>query len=99
MRIFAKPAPGLLRLPSGSFTVDRGGRVVIGTVPSTFPAELMEEIGQHVLTTFREAQQAQLPLSELSVEFPSLKIVARELRGGAVIFLSPKSLVSTSRPT
>jgi len=43
------------------------------------------------LNAFRQATTAQLPLSELVVEYPSLRITARELRGGAIIFLAPKS--------
>jgi hypothetical protein len=89
LTLFAKPAPGLLRLPSGSFTVSSNGSVLMGTLPSSFPVELMHDIGQQVLSAFREAVTAQLPLSELIIHYPSLKITARELRGGAIIFLSP----------
>ena len=92
LTIFAKPQAPLLKLPSGSFTVDRDGSVLIGTVSSSFPRELIGDIAQQVLATFREAQSANLPLSELVINYPSLKITARELRGGAVIFLTPKAL-------
>ena len=92
LTIFARPPTPLLKLPSGSFTVDRDGCVLIATVSSSFPQALINEIGQQVLTTFREAQTANLPLSELIINYPSLKITARELRGGAVIFLSPQAL-------
>ena len=87
----SKPAPALLGLPFGSFTVDRSGRVVIATLPSSFPAALMAEIGQHVLTTLRDAQTAQLPLAEVVVYYPALRITARELRGGAIVFLAPQT--------
>jgi len=49
------------------------------------------------LETFRDAQAAQLPLAELVVNYGSLKLTARELRGGAIVFLSPKSLISTAK--
>lgn len=88
---FTKPAPTLLRLPSGSFTVDREGSVLVGTLPSSFPAALVADIAQQVLAVFREGAAAQLPLSEIVINYPSLKIAARELRGGALIFLSPKA--------
>ena len=52
----------------------------------------IRDIAREVLAAFRGAEAAQLPLSELVVNFPSLKITARDLRGGAVIFLSPKAL-------
>ncbi len=89
LSFFTKPAPSLLRLPAGSFTVDRAGRVLAGTLPSSFPASMVDDIAQRVLTAFREAGAAQLPLSELSIRYASLRINARELRGGAIIFLSP----------
>ena len=96
-KLFTRSAPPLTRLPNGSFTLDRTGRVLVGTVPSSFPAATVQEIGRQVLDTFRDAQAAQLPLAELVVHYGSLKIVARELRGGAIVFLSPKSLVSPAR--
>ena len=89
LTLFAKSAPALLRLPSGSFSVDSKGTVLSGTLPSSFPAGLVQDIGQQVLSAFREAVAAQLPLSELIIHYPSLKITAREMRGGAIVFLSP----------
>jgi hypothetical protein len=86
---FTKPAPTLLRLPSGSFTVNREGALLAGTLPSSFPAALVADIAQQVLAVFREGAEAQLPLSEIVINYPSLKIAAREMRGGAIIFLSP----------
>jgi hypothetical protein len=88
---FSKPAPSLLRLPSGSFTVDRTGCVLVGTLSSSFPTNLVNDIARQVLAVFHEAAAAQLPLSELVVHYPSLQISARELRGGAIVFLSPKA--------
>jgi hypothetical protein len=94
LSLFAKPAPTLLRLPSGSFTVDREGCVLTGTLPSSFPAALVKDIAQQVRAVFGEAAAAQLPLTELVIHYPSLKIDARELRGGAIVFLSPKAPAS-----
>ena len=91
LTLFSKPAPILLKLPSGSFTVDREGKILIGTLPSNFPRVLIEDIAQQVLTAFREAESAQLPLSVLIINYPALRITARELRGGAIIFLSPRA--------
>jgi hypothetical protein len=51
----------------------------------------MLEIGQQVLTALRAARQAQLPLSELIINYSALKLLARELRGGAIIFLMPQT--------
>jgi len=96
LTFFSKPAPELVKLPSGSFTVDREGLVIVGTLPSTFPDELVNDISQQVLAAFRDAAEAQLPLTQLVINYPSLKITAKELRGGAMIFLSPRNTGSTA---
>ncbi len=92
LSLFSKPAPSLLRLPSGSFTVDRDGSILVSTLPATFPESLARDIALQVLSGFHEAAEAQLPLTDLIINYPSLKITARELRGGAIVFLSPKTL-------
>jgi hypothetical protein len=97
LKMFSKPVPTLTRLPSGSFTVDRTGRQVAGTVPSDFPTAAVQAIGEAILQTFREAQTAQLPLSEVTVNYGSFKIVAREMRGGALIFLKPVNAIASTK--
>lgn len=95
LNFFPKEPPPLRRLPTGSFTVDRSGAVLTTTVPSSFPPELVREVAEKVLSAFREAQAAQLPLSQLIIDYPSLKISACELRGGAMVFLLPKTSYTT----
>ncbi len=97
LKLFAKPVQPLLQLPSGSFTVDRSGHILVTTIPSSVSRELVHEIARRVLETFRDAQVAQLPLSELIVDYPGFKICAREMRGGAMVFLSPKTLTGAFR--
>jgi hypothetical protein len=82
------------QLPAGSLTVDREGRVVTSTVSSAYPRALLREIGRDVLVLFQEAREAQTPLAEVSIHFASLRITARELRGGAIIFLFPQTALS-----
>jgi|SRR5215475_14993762 len=91
LNLFSKGSPALLRLPSGSFTVDREGKVLIGTLPSSFPSELVKDIAQQVLAAFRDADAAQLPISEVVMNYATLRITARELRGGAIVFLAPRT--------
>ncbi len=81
----------LTRLHSGSFTVDAEGRVIASTLPRSFPEIHVQRIGEQVLNAFRGARHAQMPLSELVVNYPAFKITAREMRGGAIIFLAPES--------
>jgi len=97
-RIFkSAPPASLMRLPAGSFTVDREGRIITSTVTQSFPAALLQDIGAQVLATFRSAQTAELPLSELVVHYSSLTLTARELRGGAIVFLSPQTMSTPPR--
>ena len=90
-RLFKRRArPGLQQLPLGSITVNRKGEVTTSTVSSAYPKPLLREIAAEVLQLFREAREAQMPLAELSLHFASLRITARELRGGAIIFIFPQ---------
>ena len=82
------------QLPAGSITVDRDGVVITSTVPSTYPKALLGEIGREIMVLFREARASQTPLTEVSLHYGSLLITARELRGGALIFLLPQSTLA-----
>jgi len=82
----------LTRLPSGAFALDRNGKIIASTLPGSFPQATMRNIGERVLAFFRGAQNAQLPLQEVNVYYPSLRVTARNLRGGALIFLLPQTL-------
>jgi hypothetical protein len=82
------------QLPTGTIAVDRHGHIVTSTVSSAFPKNLLQGIGRDVLELFREARAAQMPLAEVSLHFGSLRITARELRGGAIIFLFPQTALS-----
>ena len=77
-------------LPSGSFTADRAGEILSSTVASAFPPAGLKQISALVLKTFRDAEAHDLPLTELVINFGSISLKARELRGGAIIFLSPR---------
>ena len=81
---------GLVRLPAGSFTLDPAGRIVASTLPRSFPAAHVQQIGALVLSTFQSAREAHIPLTELIANYSALKLTARELRGGAIIFLAPR---------
>ena len=90
LNLFSKSRATVHRLPTGSITVDRNGEIVTTTVSSTCPPQVLRNITQEVLTLFREARAKHLPLAELNLHFASLQITAREMRGGAIIFLSPR---------
>jgi hypothetical protein len=91
LNFFSKTAaPDLILLPSGSFTLDRAGLIIASTLPRSFPEALVKQIARAVHQTFRSAHDMQIHLSEFAVEYAALKVTARELRGGAIVFLAPK---------
>jgi hypothetical protein len=90
LSLFAKPSPALQRLPAGSMTLDRNASILATTISSAHDPEVLQHIGEQVLRLFREARKAQLPLAEFTLHFGSLQVTARDLRGGAIIFLTPK---------
>jgi len=94
-KIFSAQA-SVQQLPSGTVTVDRQGGIVTSTVASNFPLPLVQTIAKEVLELFREARVGQMPMSEVSLHFSSLRITARELRGGAIIFMFPQTASSQS---
>lgn len=81
----------LRKLPTGSFTVDSNGTIVTSTVPTSFPVEEIRRTGQHVLQAFRRGHQAGYPFAELIIHYAAFKLSARELRGGAIVFFSPRN--------
>src|SRR4026208_546310 len=89
----------LMRLSSGSFTLDPDGNIMTSTLPQTFPAADIQHIGQCVLAAFPTGRKAHMPLSELIINYAALRILARELRGGAIVFLMPQAVSQTSRLT
>lgn len=79
-----------IRLPRGSFTVDRTGRIFASTVSRSFPVEMVERIGRMILTSFREARASGIEIQELQVHYAAFRLSARYLHGGALVFLMPK---------
>jgi hypothetical protein len=78
------------QLPKGSMTVDAQGRVLTTTLPLSFPQEELRRISGVVSSALRRARESQLIINEMRVEFPALRLTARSLREGAIIFVEPK---------
>ena len=97
LNLFSRAPAQLLPLPNGSFTVDGDGRVLASTLPNSYPAEFAADIATEILAAFRSARAARLPLGEVTIRYSSLKLTARELRGGAIIFLTPQTLSNKTR--
>ena len=83
-------AIGPARLPRGSYTVYAAGGIVVYTLPHTFPKERMEAIGKVVLSALASARELGTPFTELAADFAGLEIRARDLAGGAIIFVTPQ---------
>ena len=95
-KIFGSSGGSVQELPMGSVTVNAQGSIVTTTVSSSYSHTLLTDIAREVLVIFREAREAQLPLAEVSIHFASLRVTARELRGGAIIFLLPQTSMMPS---
>jgi hypothetical protein len=78
------------------FTVDRSGAVVVSTLPRSFPVSHQSAIASIVLRAFRQAEASHAALSEVIVRYPTLTLRARELRGGAIIYLVART--TSQRP-
>ena len=88
-QFFIKPTkPALLQVPSGSFTVSRGGQVMTTTLPHAFANAHVRTISEHVLAAFQLAKAAEIPLTELVISYAAMKVVARDLRGSVVVFIA-----------
>ena len=96
-RLFRSHA-AVQQLPAGGLIVARDGKVVASTISSVSPQALLRDIARDVLLVLSQAREAQMPLTELSIHFASLRITAREMRGGAVIFLSSQTAPDAYKP-
>jgi hypothetical protein len=99
LKRFFRGRAAVQQLPAGTITVDRSGHILTSTVSSVYSKSLLRDIGCDVLELFHEARTAEMPLSEVNLQFGSLHITARELRGGAIIFLLPQSALTTTLKT
>ena len=92
---FIKPRKtDLVEFPKGSFTVDGRGKVLTSTLPRKFVTKHVQAIASAVLAAQKAARQNHSPLSELVVCFDGLKLVARDMRGGAIVFLERQAEIT-----
>ena len=89
-RLQQPEAMGPARFPHGSYTVAPGGQIVVSTLPRSFSREHMEEIGKVILSALGSARELGTPFSELAADYAGLEIRARDLAGGAIIFVTPQ---------
>ena len=76
--------------PRGSYTVAADGGIVVSTLPRSFPRDHMEAIGKAVISALTTARELGTPFKELAADFAGLEIRARDLAGGAIIFITPQ---------
>ena len=94
LKLFSRSAvthPKLTRPPAGAIAVDRAGAIVASTLPSAVSQAALQQIGRSALHSFAAGRKIDAPFSDLVVQFDGFKIVARELRGGALLFLQPET--------
>lgn len=79
-------------LPSGCITIDRNGAIVASTISQSIRPAHLQQIARVVFHALQGARGANLSMTEIHVEYPALTMVARELKGGAIVFLTPRRL-------
>ena len=90
-QFFIRPyKAALVQPPAGSFMVDAEGQVSSSTLPAAFRSEHVKAIGRNVIAAFRDAKDAKIPLTELTVQYATFKLQARQLPYGALVYLIPK---------
>ena len=87
----------LAQLPAGSFSVDSSGEILVGTVPSDWLNRHGPPLARVLVSTFAAAEAQACPLAEIVVRFAGLKVTARNLRGGALVFLAPLQAMDRRR--
>jgi hypothetical protein len=83
-------AVGPARFPRGSYTISSAGSIVVSTLPGTFPRDRMVTIGRAVLSALSSARELGTPFTELAADYAGVEIRARDLSGGAIIFITPQ---------
>lgn len=86
------------RIPTGCFTVHRDGGLVASTLPSSASEKLVAAIARAVMDAFSDAAKTHIPLTDLRIHYSGLNIVARDLRGGILVFLNPIQTQFNSTP-
>lgn len=76
-------------IKAGSFNVDANGKILSSTLPSSIPEDFVREITRGILAYFTEANKIGLYIEEVNIFFPTVKVFARKMRGGALIRISP----------
>lgn len=82
-------------LLSGSILMSRSGAIVVSTLPSVVPREIVEQIGRVALFSFASARKANAELSQVTARFRGLRLLAHDLCGGTLVFLNPGHISRT----
>ena len=96
LKRFFRSRAAVQQLPTGSVTVDRDGHVVTYTVSSAYPKALLRDIGLRGAVHLPRGARSAGAACRNQHSFRQPQITARELRGGAVIFLLPQTAFSPS---
>ncbi len=94
-QIFIKPSKAaLVQVPAGSFKMDQSGHIVTSTLPASFAAAHAEAIATEVARAFLSGERAQVALTQLTIDYPALRLLARKMRHGLMVFLVSRALGS-----
>jgi|GEM_PF-572942 len=91
LRSYARtPAPvSTENIPSGCFSVHREGGIVVSTLPSDVPEDMILEIAGVAIGAIQASQQTNLGVTEVIIRYSGCRITACDLRGGVLVFIHP----------
>lgn len=79
------------KIPAGSFVISRSGRVLVSTFPQKVPQSVLVAVGGVVLRAFSKGEEMGMRLDHLEALYGAMRITARRLHSGALVFLLPQS--------
>jgi len=88
----------LVQPPAGSFLMDEKGHVRSSTLPTSFPQECLRTIAQKVFQAFKTARIRALEFTELHVDYPGLKLRAKQGARGTMVYLTPQNAAENLSP-
>ena len=88
----------LVQPPAGSFLMDEKGHVRSSTLPTSFPQECLRTIAQKVFQAFKTGRTRSLEFTELRVDYPGLKLRAKQGARGTMVYLTPQNAAENLSP-
>jgi len=73
--------------------MDPLGHIFVNNITPVISSEKIQAIANAILYIFRAAKRMHITLTELNVNYPAIKLVARQSKSSTVVFLTPIYMV------